>query len=141
MYIFITILIVIFSIALIFFVVIQNSKGGGLAAGFSSSNQVMGVRKTTDFLEKATAFLAGAVVLGSIAASVVISTKAKSGDDSIKNEILNLQENSANPNATAPFGTAIPNEENGTSTQSPQSPAQAPASSTPAPIPTTPPAK
>ena len=32
----------------------QNSKGGGLAAGFSSTNQIMGVRKTTDFLEKAT---------------------------------------------------------------------------------------
>jgi len=139
MYIFITILIVIFSIALIFFVVIQNSKGGGLAAGFSSSNQVMGVRKTTDFLEKATATLAGLVVLGSIAASVVISTKAKSGDDSIKNEILNLQENSTNPNTTAPFGTAIPNEENGTSTQAPQS--QAPATPTPAPVQAPPPAK
>ena len=138
MYIFITILVVIFSIALIFFVVIQNSKGGGLAAGFSSSNQVMGVRKTTDFLEKATATLAGLVVLGSIMASVVVSTKSKSGDDSIKNEILNLRENSTNPNTTAPFGTAIPNEGNGTATPAPATTTPAPAQ-TQTPIP--PPAK
>ena len=110
MYTFVTILIVIFSLALIFFVVIQNSKGGGLAAGFSSSNQVMGVRKTTDFLEKATAFLAGAVVLGCIIASITLTSKSKAGDDSIRNEILNLRENSTAPNTTSPFGTAIPDE-------------------------------
>ena len=135
MYIFITILVVIFSIALIFFVVIQNSKGGGLAAGFSSSNQVMGVRKTTDFLEKATATLAGLVVLGSIFATVVIASKANSGDDSIKNEIMNMQQNSTNPNTTAPFGTAVPEGENGTQQQkpAPATPAPAPAQQTPLP--------
>lgn len=110
MYTFITILIVIFSLALIFVVVIQNSKGGGLAAGFSSSNQVMGVRKTTDFLEKATATLAGFVVLGSIIASIVIVNRTSSGSDSLKDEIINLRENTTNPNTTAPFGTAIPDE-------------------------------
>lgn len=113
MYTFITILIVIFSIALIFFVIIQNSKGGGLAAGFSSSNQVMGVRKTTDFLEKATATLAGLVVLGSIVASIVVANKASSSNDSIKSEIINIRENTTNSNTTAPFGTAVPSEESG----------------------------
>ena len=49
-------------------VLVQNSKGGGLAAGFSSSNQIMGVRKTTDFLEKATWGLVIFVVVLSIAA-------------------------------------------------------------------------
>lgn len=49
MYVFISILILIASILLILIVLIQNSKGGGLASGFSSSNQIMGVRKTTDF--------------------------------------------------------------------------------------------
>ena len=49
MYVFISILILIASILLILDRVIQNSKGGGLASGFSSSNQIMGVRKTTDF--------------------------------------------------------------------------------------------
>ncbi len=50
----IIILIIIACLVLGFFVLIQNSKGGGLASNFSSSNQIMGVRKTTDFLEKAT---------------------------------------------------------------------------------------
>lgn len=39
-------------------VLIQNSKGGGLAAGFASSNQIAGVQRTTDFLEKGTWILA-----------------------------------------------------------------------------------
>jgi len=47
-------------------VLIQESKGGGLASGFSSSNQIMGVRKTTDFLEKATWGLAIAMVILSV---------------------------------------------------------------------------
>ncbi|HQV00722.1 MAG: preprotein translocase subunit SecG [Bacteroidia bacterium] len=54
MYLFITILIFLASILLSLVVLIQSSKGGGLAAGLSSSNQVMGVRKTTEGLEKLT---------------------------------------------------------------------------------------
>jgi len=54
MYVFISILILITSVFLVLIVLVQNSKGGGLASGFASSNQVLGVRKTTDFLEKAT---------------------------------------------------------------------------------------
>jgi len=68
MYVLLTILIVIASILLTLLVLVQNSKGGGLAAGFSSSNQIMGVRKTTDFLEKATWGLVIFVVVLSIAA-------------------------------------------------------------------------
>ena len=49
---FITILIVLAAVLMILIVLVQNSKGGGLASGFASSNQIMGVRKTTDFLEK-----------------------------------------------------------------------------------------
>ena len=54
MSIFIGILILITCILLILIVLVQNSKGGGLASNFSSSGQVMGVRKTADFLEKST---------------------------------------------------------------------------------------
>ncbi len=54
MYTFVMALVVLASIILILFVLIQNSKGGGLASNFSSANQTMGVRKTTDFLEKVT---------------------------------------------------------------------------------------
>ena len=66
MYIFITILILIAAICMVLIVLVQNSKGGGLAAGFSSSNQIMGVRKTTDFLEKATWGLAITIMVLSI---------------------------------------------------------------------------
>ena len=66
MYIFITILILIAAVCMILIVLVQNSKGGGLAAGFSSSNQIMGVRKTTDFLEKATWGLAVTIIVLSI---------------------------------------------------------------------------
>ena len=57
------IIIILACIALGFFVLIQNSKGGGLASNFASSNQIMGVRKTTDFLEKATWSLACAIMV------------------------------------------------------------------------------
>ena len=59
----IVILILLACIVLGFFVLIQNSKGGGLASNFASSNQIMGVRKTTDFLEKATWGLASFIML------------------------------------------------------------------------------
>jgi preprotein translocase subunit SecG len=54
----IIILILLACIVLGFFVLIQNSKGGGLASNFAGSNQIMGVRKTADFLEKVTWSLA-----------------------------------------------------------------------------------
>ena len=36
------------------FILIQNPKGGGLSSGFSGSNNIMGVQRTGDFLEKGT---------------------------------------------------------------------------------------
>lgn len=92
MYLFITILILIASIFLILIVLVQNSKGGGLASGFSSTNQIMGVRMTTDFVEKATWTLAGTVVILSIVASAFLPS-ANTGShgseikDAIKKEI------------------------------------------------------
>ncbi len=69
MYVFITILIVIAAILLTLLVLVQNSKGGGLAAGFASGNQVMGAPRTADFLEKATWTLIAIIVFFSIAAT------------------------------------------------------------------------
>ena len=69
MYVFLTILILLASLLLIGVVLIQNSKGGGLASNFSSSNQIMGVRKTTDFVEKATWTLAIVICVLSIISS------------------------------------------------------------------------
>jgi len=66
-YILISVLILITCVFLVLIVLVQNAKGGGLASNFSSNNQVMGVRKTTDFLEKATWTLA--IILGVLALS------------------------------------------------------------------------
>ena len=68
MYIFITVLVFLAAILLTLLVLVQNSKGGGLAAGFASGNQVMGAPKTADFLEKATWTLIALIVAFSIAA-------------------------------------------------------------------------
>ncbi len=65
-------LVIIFSLLLILIVLVQNSKGGGLASNFSSSNQVMGVRKTTDFLEKATWTLASTLLVLSFLAVMTL---------------------------------------------------------------------
>ena len=67
-------LIVLVSVLMCLIVLIQNSKGGGLAAGFASSNQIMGVRKTTDFLEKATWTLAGLMVIISVLAAYSLTS-------------------------------------------------------------------
>jgi len=72
MFIFFTVLIVITCILTIMIVLVQNSKGGGLASNFSSSNQYMGVRKTADFLEKATWSLGAALILFSLLAGITI---------------------------------------------------------------------
>ena len=66
------ILILIICILLSLIVLVQNSKGGGLASNFSSSNQYMGVRKTTDFLEKATWTLATALLAFSLLATMTL---------------------------------------------------------------------
>lgn len=72
MYIFFSILIVITAVLLILIVLIQKSKGGGLASNFGQGNQVMGVRKTADFLEKATWTLAIALFAFCLLASFSI---------------------------------------------------------------------
>lgn len=78
MYTLVIILVILASLLMCGIVLIQESKGGGLASGFASSNQIMGVRKTTDFLEKATWTLAGTMVfLSVISAAFVPKTSAE----------------------------------------------------------------
>lgn len=51
---------------------VQNSKGGGLASDFSSSNQIVGVQRTGDFLEKGTWYLAVALIVFSLGSNFFI---------------------------------------------------------------------
>ena len=71
-YIIIAVLIIIVCVLLTLIVLVQSSKGGGLASNFSGSNQFMGVRKTADFLEKATWTLAVALMVMSLVSIFVI---------------------------------------------------------------------
>ena len=63
-------IIVILAVLLIAIVLVQKSKGGGLAAGFQSSNQIMGAPKTADFLEKATWSVMGIIAVACILCTV-----------------------------------------------------------------------
>ena len=74
MYIFLSILIVLACVLLIAVVLIQKSKGGGLASDYSSGNQYLGYCKTTDFIEKATWGLGIFICVISILASFAIKT-------------------------------------------------------------------
>ena len=103
MYTLITVLILIACILLILIVLVQNSKGGGLASNFQSSNQVMGVRKTTDFLEKGTWFLAGALLLLSILGSAFIPRNQAGVNQSRIQEQIN---NTVDPLQAPIFPTA-----------------------------------
>ena len=72
------VLTVIVSVLLIGVVLIQKSKGGGLAANVSNYNQIAGVRKTTDFVEKATWSLAIFICVLSICACILTKNATKS---------------------------------------------------------------
>lgn len=90
MYTVLVVLMVIASVLMCFIVLIQESKGGGLASGFSSSNQIMGVRKTTDVIEKTTWGLAIAMVIISVASSYVIPEAVNEKSVMMKNNTIEL---------------------------------------------------
>ena len=78
------VLIILASVVLGFIVLVQNPKGGGLAgniAGFS--NQFMGVKQTTDVLEKGTWVFALVIALLCITSTVFISGKS-TGENKIE---------------------------------------------------------
>lgn len=105
MYLLLVILMLLASVLMCFIVLIQNSKGGGLASGFSSSNQIMGVRKTTDFLEKTTWTLAAIMVVFSIATAYVLPSATVREGDVIMEQAQ--QQEATNP-YNMPVGTTAP---------------------------------
>jgi len=102
----ISVLIILASILLILVVLVQNSKGGGLAANFTGAGQIMGARKTTDFLEKATWTLAASVVVLSLLATAAIPRKSKSEHSMIEQQI----NRAVDPNAIPTLPTALPSQ-------------------------------
>ena len=89
MYTVFSIVIIITSILLVLIVLIQNPKGGGLSSTFGGGggNQIMGAKKTTDFLEKSTWTLAIVLISLSLLSNFAIP-REKDENSSIKAEEL-----------------------------------------------------
>jgi len=98
MYALVTILILITCVLIVLIVLVQNPKGGGLASAFQSSNQIMGVRKTADFLEKATWSLAVALLVLSLLSSMTVNRESKDVKESVlKEQIDNYSDAAKTP--------------------------------------------
>ncbi len=76
-------------ILLILAVLVQSPKSG-MAANFGASNQVMGVRQTSDFLEKFTWTMAIAILALSLLATVVIDGSNSASSSSIGSDAVKL---------------------------------------------------
>lgn len=108
MFILISVIILLVCFLLLIVVLVQNSKGGGLAANFSGS-QIMGVRRTADFLEKATWTLATALLVLSIMASWVIPKGEEKTQTRIEKQIDN--QGTFDPSTLPNIPTDLPTEE------------------------------
>ena len=77
----IVILALIVCVLLVLIVLIQNPKGGGLSSGFAGSNNIMGVQRTGDILEKGTWVLAVALMVLSLLSNVVVDRNATEANE------------------------------------------------------------
>lgn len=105
MYTVLVILIVLAALLMIGIVLIQESKGGGLSSNFASYNQIGGVRKTTDFIEKTTWGLAGFMVV----ISVLCAHFAPQATSNMS-VMENIENPTTNPNNLPGFGASQTNE-------------------------------
>jgi preprotein translocase subunit SecG len=103
-YIFVSVLVIIACILQVLIVLVQNSKGGGLAANFTSAGQSMGIRKTADFLEKSTWTLAAAILILCVVATASIPRGAVESRSRIEEQIKTTED----PNKIPTLPTAIP---------------------------------
>ncbi|MBR2946985.1 MAG: preprotein translocase subunit SecG [Bacteroidales bacterium] len=118
MYIAISILIIIASLLLTLVVLIQNSKGGGLAANFASGNQTFGVRQTADFLEKATWVLAVVILALCVLATAFIPSRNQKGNEVLE-KLEQTQATEAQPEFPALDVEGIQTESEGASSDVP----------------------
>ena len=111
MYTLIIILTVLVAVLLIIVVLVQKSKGGGLSSAFAGSNQIMGVRRTNDFIEKTTWTLAAIIGILSVFSVFVMPRDMVQSGARVKptNEIQTVtgtEYNSPAPEAAAPEAAA-----------------------------------
>jgi preprotein translocase subunit SecG len=105
-----SILIVVISVLLVLVILVQNPKGGGLSSAFGGDSPQMlgGVKKTTDFLDKAT----WGLVIGLFALVLAMNM---SGGDAVeeRDTLLRDQVEGAVPfqPAPVPVSTSVPSED------------------------------
>lgn len=111
MYTSIVILIVLASIFMCLVVLIQESKGGGLAADYTSGNSILGAHKTTNFIEKVTYGLAIAMVFLSIV-SVAFLPSSRATDSVLLEQATEQAATNPNnvPGMAQPSATEAPAE-------------------------------
>lgn len=93
-------------VLLVLIVLIQNPKGGGLSSGFSGSNNIMGVQRTGDFLEKGTWILAVTLMVLSLLANVVVDRRGGAQINDIQKQITPPVTAPVNAPATLPVPDA-----------------------------------
>lgn len=86
---------------LILAIMVQNPKGGGLSSSFGGSQQLGGVQKTTDFLDKSTWTLGGILI-----ALILLSTLAFNNGTTSDSKVLGNEEVSI-PTTTVPTGSEV----------------------------------
>ena len=134
MYTTIVIVVVLAAILMCLIVLIQESKGGGLASSVADANSMMGVRKTTDFIEKATWTLAAVMIVLSVL-SVAFIPDSNAGKSVLQNQATEQQATNPNNLPAIPQSnqTAAPAEEKAEATEAPaEAEAEAPATEAPA---------
>ena len=105
------ILIVIASVVLGFIILVQNPKGGGLAGNIAGlNNQFMGVKQTTDVLEKGTWVFASFIAVLCLFSSFFMKG-SDGGDANPLNNINTNQSNTAPKPQTAPATTPAPGQQ------------------------------
>jgi preprotein translocase subunit SecG len=101
------ILIVIASVALGFIVLVQNPKGGGLSGNVGGfSNQLMGVKQTTDVLEKGTWLFSGIIGILAIFSTLFLKSGSAEAVDNSLIQKVNTNQTAPAPLTTTPANTA-----------------------------------
>lgn len=86
-----TIVIMIVAILLVLVVLIQNSKGGGISSSVGISNQVMGVQRSTENVEKMTWILVGTMAVLCVLSGLFIKTKTTTAGPNMGFEQIKTQ--------------------------------------------------
>ncbi|MCU0422407.1 MAG: preprotein translocase subunit SecG [Bacteroidia bacterium] len=102
MYLVLSILTVIVCLLLILVVLIQNPKGGGIASNFAAPNQIMGVKRSSDFIEKATWGLAIVLIVFSLSSNFLRPSSEAGTENTPESRLKDKIENTSVPTTPAP---------------------------------------